>query len=40
VYEYARRQERPLPSVSIGRHRRFIQRDVELWLEELRLGAA
>jgi excisionase family DNA binding protein len=37
VYEYARRQERRLPSVSIGRHRRFIRRDVELWLEELRL---
>jgi excisionase family DNA binding protein len=23
VYEYARRQDRPLPSITVGRHRRF-----------------
>jgi excisionase family DNA binding protein len=39
VYEYARRQRDGLPSVRIGRHRRFIRRDVEAWIEELR-GAA
>jgi excisionase family DNA binding protein len=36
VYEYARRQQEPLPSVLIGRHRRFIRGDVEAWLDRLR----
>ena len=36
VYEYARRQHRPLPSMSIGRHRRFYRSDVEAWLAEQR----
>ena len=39
VYEYARRRVRPLPSISIGRHRRFYRSDVEAWLGELRSGA-
>ncbi len=37
VYDYARRKHDPLPSVGIGRHRRFILRDVEVWLAERRL---
>ncbi len=32
VYEYARRLHDPLPSVAIGRHRRFIREDIEAWL--------
>jgi excisionase family DNA binding protein len=36
VYEYARRRHRPLPSVIIGRHRRFYRSDVEAWLTDLR----
>ena len=36
VYEYARRQHDRLPSVSIGRHRRFVRRDVQAWLDRLR----
>jgi excisionase family DNA binding protein len=32
VYEYARRLHDPLPSVQIGRHRRFYRRGVEAWL--------
>jgi len=36
VYEYARRQHRRLPSIPVGRHRRFYRRDVERWLSELR----
>jgi excisionase family DNA binding protein len=32
VYEYARRQVDPLPSLLIGRHRRFDRRTVERWL--------
>src|SRR4051794_21217121 len=32
VYDYARRKYDPLPSVGIGRHRRFVRRDVEVWL--------
>ena len=38
VYDYARREHDPLPSVEIGRHRRFILRDVEAWLAGHRLG--
>jgi excisionase family DNA binding protein len=36
VYEYARRRVRPLPSIPIGRHRRFYRSDVEVWLSDLR----
>ena len=32
VYEYARRQIDPLPSIAIGRHRRFSRSDLERWL--------
>ena len=39
VYEYARRHRDGLPSIRIGRHRRFIRSDVEAWIEHLR-GAA
>lgn len=38
IYDYARRKHDPLPSVGIGRHRRFIRRDVEAWLAEHRTG--
>ncbi len=38
VYEYARRRRNPLPSVAIGRHRRFIRADLEAWLGSQRLG--
>jgi len=38
VYEYARRRHRALPSVPIGRHRRFYRSDVEAWLSEQRTG--
>jgi excisionase family DNA binding protein len=36
VYEYARRQHRPLPSLMIGRHRRFYRSDLETWLAHQR----
>ncbi len=39
VYEYARRRTDPLPSLLIGRHRRFDRRTVERWLGQ-QLGAA
>jgi excisionase family DNA binding protein len=32
VYEYARRQRDPLPSLLIGRHRRFYRSEIERWL--------
>jgi excisionase family DNA binding protein len=32
VYEYARRRHDPLPSLLIGRHRRFDRAQVERWL--------
>lgn len=32
VYEYARRMHDPLPSVLIGRHRRFVRSGLEAWL--------
>ena len=31
VYEYARRQMDPLPSLLIGRHRRFTRASLESW---------
>jgi excisionase family DNA binding protein len=36
VYEYARRRRAPLPSITIGKHRRFYRSDVEAWLQDLR----
>ena len=43
VYEYARRTTDPIPSVLIGRHRRFQRDDVEGWVQQqsqaLRMGA-
>ncbi len=36
VYEYARRLNAPLPSIRVGRHRRFHKTDVERWLTDLR----
>jgi excisionase family DNA binding protein len=39
VYEYARRPTNPLPSIGIGRHRRFYRSDIESWLAELRTAA-
>lgn len=36
IYEYARRQIDPLPSIEIGRHRRFSRADLEHWLSDHR----
>jgi excisionase family DNA binding protein len=36
VYEYARRQTNPLPSIGVGRHRRFYRSDLEAWLSAMR----
>ena len=36
VYEYARRLHEPLPSIRVGRHRRFHRTDIERWLTNLR----
>ena len=36
VYEYARRYRDPLPSIHIGRHRRFLRADVEAWVRAMR----
>lgn len=32
VYEYARRLHNPLPSIEVGRHRRFYRSDIAAWL--------
>jgi excisionase family DNA binding protein len=32
IYEYSRRQLRPMPSVQVGRHRRYYRADLEAWL--------
>ena len=32
VYEYARRLHNPLPSIALGRHRRFYRSEIETWL--------
>ena len=37
VYEYARRQHEPLPSLRVGRHLRFHRADIERWLAEQRV---
>ena len=34
VYAYARRPDNPLPSISIGRHRRFRRDEIDRWLED------
>jgi excisionase family DNA binding protein len=39
VYEYARRLHDPLPSVLIGRHRRFHRTAIERWLARQTQGA-
>lgn len=36
VYDYARRPQDPLPSVHIGRHRRFYRSELERWLGQQR----
>jgi excisionase family DNA binding protein len=36
VYDYARRLNEPLPSIRVGRHRRFHRTDIERWLAEHR----
>jgi excisionase family DNA binding protein len=36
VYDYAKRKADPLPSVQIGRHRRFHRSEVERWLARQR----
>jgi excisionase family DNA binding protein len=36
IYEYARREHQPLPSIGIGRHRRFYRFDLEAWLTHQR----
>lgn len=36
VYEYARRKLTPLPSLQIGRHRRFFRDEIEAWLDDQR----
>ncbi len=36
VHEYARRRHTPLPSIGIGRHRRFYRSDLEAWLTHQR----
>jgi excisionase family DNA binding protein len=40
VYEYARRPHNPLPSISIGRHRRFRRDEIDRWLDDQRGAAA
>jgi excisionase family DNA binding protein len=36
VYDYAMRPDDPLPSVQIGRHRRFYRSELERWLRRQR----
>jgi excisionase family DNA binding protein len=36
VYEYTRRRRGPLPSLIVGRHRRFYRSDAEAWLADVR----
>lgn len=37
VHEYSRRARQPLPSLRVGRHRRYYRSDVERWLAQLRM---
>jgi excisionase family DNA binding protein len=39
VYEYARRRTDPLPSILVGRHRRFYRSDIAAWLTTQRAAA-
>jgi excisionase family DNA binding protein len=36
VHDYAKRPADPLPSVQIGRHRRFYRSELERWLTQQR----
>jgi excisionase family DNA binding protein len=36
VHDYAKRADDPLPSVHIGRHRRFYRSELERWLARQR----
>jgi predicted DNA-binding transcriptional regulator AlpA len=36
VHDYAKRPQDPLPSVQIGRHRRFYRSELERWLARQR----
>ena len=36
VHDYAKRPQDPLPSVQIGRHRRFYRSELERWLTQQR----
>jgi excisionase family DNA binding protein len=36
VHDYAKRADHPLPSVQIGRHRRFYRSELESWLARQR----
>ncbi len=36
VYEYARRTQGALPSIRVGRHRRFLRSDVLAWVRAMR----
>ncbi len=38
VYDYARRRDQPLPSLRVGRHRRFLRSEVLAWLADLPRG--
>lgn len=38
VYQYARREVDPMPSLKIGRHIRFLRADLESWIAEQRKG--
>ena len=40
VYEYARRRTNALPSLLIGRHRRFERAAIEAWLVAQRAGSS
>ena len=40
IYEYARRKHNPLPSIPVGRHRRFRREDLDRWLDDQREVAA
>ena len=37
VYDYSRRRHQPLPTITIGRHKRFLRSDIERWATRLRV---
>ena len=37
VYDYSRRRHQPLPTITIGRHKRFLRSDIEQWASRLRI---